>query len=109
MTPGAHTTDDPTLAVVVARLEDLRSDVAGLRHEVTAQQAGYLARTEFEAWRTGIGREIGDIKASVVRVETDVAAARASADSRRPAWPAVVAAVGAVIAATIALIPRLVA
>ena len=107
MTPPHTATDDPTLAVVVARLDDLRSDVASLRTEVQTAQAGYVIRAEFEAWRTGIGRELGDIKASVARVESGVATAQQSADQRRAPWWAVSGVVVSLIVGLAALVPQL--
>lgn len=80
MTPP--TDDASTLAVVVARIDDLRTDVASLRAEIKDRDVTYVSRAEFEAWRTGIGREIGDIKASAAR-------------SRAPWWSVAAVAVAA--------------
>lgn len=107
--PKTPPTDDPTLAVVVARLDDLRSDVASLRTEVQTAQAGYVIRAEFEAWRTGIGREIGDIKSSIVRVEGLVVDAQKSADQRRAPWWAVAGVAISLIVGLAALVPQLAA
>lgn len=98
--PNTPKTDDPTLAVVVARLDDLRSDVASLRTEVQTAQAGYVIRAEFEAWRTGIGREIGDIKASVARIEQ-------AAEQRRAPWWAALGVGVSLVVGLAALIPQL--
>lgn len=101
MTPSRPLqTDDPTLAVVVSRLDDLRSDVASLRTEVQTAQAGYVIRAEFEAWRTGIGREIGDIKASVARIEQ-------AAEQRRAPWWAALGVGISLVVGLAALIPQL--
>ena len=100
MTPPHTATDDPTLAVVVARLEDLRNDVAAMRTEVQTAQAGYVIRAEFEAWRTGIGREIGDIKASVARIEQ-------AAEQRRAPWWAALGVGVSLVVGLAALIPQL--
>lgn len=105
--PNTPKTDDPTLAVVVARLDDLRSDVASLRTEVQTAQAGYVIRAEFEAWRTGIGREIGDVKASVARVEGAVKSAQQAADQRRAPWWAVSGVVVSLVVGLAALVPQL--
>lgn len=101
MTPSRPLqTDDPTLAVVVSRLDDLRADVASLRTEVQTAQAGYVIRAEFEAWRTGIGREIGDIKASVARIEQ-------AAEQRRAPWWAALGVGVSLVVGLAALIPQL--
>ena len=101
MTPPHNLhTDDPTLAVVVSRLDDLRADVASLRTEVQTAQAGYVIRAEFEAWRTGIGREIGDIKASVARIE------QVSEQRRAPWWAALGVGISLIVGLA-ALIPQL--
>lgn len=97
MTP---TSDDAVTAVVVARLEDLRKDFQQLRDELKERDAHYLPRTEFEAWRTGIGREIGDIKATV-------AAAAATAENKRAPWWAIAAVMIAAIGAAVTVIPVL--
>ncbi len=78
-----------------------------MRTEVQTAQAGYVIRAEFEAWRTGIGREIGDIKASIVRVETAVDNAQRSAEARRPSWPAVLAACVAVASTALTIVLNL--
>ena len=72
--------DAALLAVVSAQLKDLRTDVAALRQDLKEQSATYLPRTEFEAWRTGIGREIGDMKAAIS------SALKEQASSRAPWW-----------------------
>lgn len=95
MTPSRPLqTDDPTLAVVVSRLDDLRADVASLRTEVQTAQAGYVIRAEFEAWRTGIGRELGDIKGAVARIE------QAAEQRRAPWWAALGVGVSLVVGLT---------
>lgn len=92
--------DDATLAVVVSQLGDLRRDFAQLREELKERDAHYLPRAEFEAWRTGIGREIGDIKATV-------ASAQAAAESKRAPWWAVAAVLIAAIGALVTVVPIL--
>lgn len=82
MTPPID--ESSTLAVVVARIDDLRADVASMRSEMKERDTTYVSRPEFEAWRTGIGREIGDIKASAARARApwwSVAAVAVAASS----------------------------
>jgi len=76
--------ESSTLAVVVARIDDLRGDLASMRAEMKERDVTYVARPEFEAWRTGIGREIGDIKATAARARApwwSVAAVAVAASS----------------------------
>lgn len=88
--PTPHT-DDPNVAVLIERVDNLRSDVTDLRRVIEAQTTGYVSRGEFDAWRAGIGREVADLKA------------------RRAPWWAAVAAVAAVAALLVSVIPALAA
>lgn len=116
MTPQS---DDATLAVVVARLDDLRSDVQALRTELAAHRADMVSRGEWEqrnrhvdARHQELGREIGSLRTShatdlaAVRSEhaTDVTALRQEIASRRMPWPAVASAIAGVAALAITLI-----
>ena len=55
------------LAVVSSQIKDLREDFDRLRLELRERDHTFVSRAEFEAWRTGIGRELGDIKANAAR------------------------------------------
>lgn len=63
---------EATLAVVVARLDDLRQDVAGLRNELHASQSENVSRGEWgqrnahvDTRLDALGREIGDLRTEV--------------------------------------------
>lgn len=53
---------DETLAVVVARLDDLRREVGGLRQELRDRDAKYVPRGEYEVWRTAITEALGEAR-----------------------------------------------
>lgn len=79
-----------TLAVVVARLDDVREDIRELRTEVTTSVADKVSRGEWnehkqlvESRHAGLGREIAQLR-------TELA-------SRRMPWPAVGALVVAIV------------
>lgn len=92
MTLPAPTPDAATLAVVVARLDDLREDMAALRQEVRTAANVSVGRGEWlqrnsavDARFEGQGREIAELK-------------NTQAASRAPWWAAVsaLAALGSV-------------
>lgn len=63
------TTTDPTLAVVVSRLDDLRTDFAELRGEVRTSTEQSVSRGEWgqrnahvDTRLASLGREIGDMR-----------------------------------------------
>lgn len=98
--PRAPRDVDPTLAVVVARLDDLREDMKALRDEVRATGANVVGRGEWtqrnnlvDSRFEGHGREIAHIR-------TDLA-------SRRTPWPAVAGAVTGVGSLLIVLIQNI--
>jgi len=66
------TDESATLAVVVARLDDVRGDFAQLRQEVLSSRADTVARGEWRQRNDHVdsrfaaqGREIGDLRADV--------------------------------------------
>ncbi|MDM8084757.1 hypothetical protein QUV83_08280 [Cellulomonas cellasea] len=80
-----------TLAVVVARLDDLRGDVSRLSDTLTAQRGELVGRGEWmmrnqhvDSVTAGLGREIGDLRGDV--------------RSRRLPWPSVAAAIVSIAA-----------
>ena len=102
---------DPTLAVVVARLDDLREDMKALRAEVRSSTANVVGRGEW-IQRTNLvdgkfdtqGREIAQLRQDHAG---DVAGLRAELASRRAPWWSVVAAIGSIVAVAAVLIPAL--
>lgn len=91
--------EDPatTIAVVVARLDDVRDDIAGLRRAIEASARDKVSRGEWEQRNNhvdsrlaGQGREIGDLRAEIAAARGEarhaVAAVRADLDSRRAPW-----------------------
>ncbi len=53
---------DETLAVVVARLDDLRQNVDGLRSELRDRDARYVSRAEWEMWREAVTASLGEAR-----------------------------------------------
>lgn len=71
--------DSATLAVVVARLDDMRSDFNSLREEVRKSSENYVSRGEWgqrndhvDTRLNSLGREVGDLRRDM--------------DSRRAPW-----------------------
>lgn len=85
--PGADMPEqNATLAVVVARLDDLRTDMHAMREEIRKAQQNSVTRGEWalrnehvDSRFAGHGREIADLR-------TDLA-------SRRTPWPAIAGAI----------------
>jgi hypothetical protein len=110
MTPAP---DDATLAVVVARLEDLRAQqgrdihvlteaIEGLRRELAASRTGLVSRGEWEQRNSAVadrfqehGREIANLRTSVetkaTGLEGKITALETKIDSRRAPWWSVAA------------------
>lgn len=97
MAPNEQQPQDPTLAVVVARLDDLRTDVQGLRNELHKSNENNVGRGEWsqrnnhvDTRLNSLGREVGDLRS---QHERDIAAVRTDAASRNAPWWVWVAAV----------------
>lgn len=115
MTPPAP--DDATLAVVVARLDDLRGQqqadtraltaaIEGLRRELASSRADLVSRGEWEQRNGAVadrfqehGREISALRTSLetktvaldAKIDTQVKALETKVDARRAPWWAVAA------------------
>lgn len=116
MTPQS---DDATLAVVVARLDDLRDQqrqdtkaltesIEALRRLVAESRGDMVARDTWETRNAHVdsrfhdqGREIADLRTTHA---ADIAALRQDLASRRMPWPSVAAAVTGVAALAITLV-----
>ena len=111
--------DAATLAVVVARLDDVRGDLRAMRSELAASRADMVSRGEWEqrnrhvdSRHQDLGREIGTLRTAhatdvaAVRAEhtADVVTLRSEISARRLPWPSVVAAITAVAALVTSLI-----
>ena len=108
--------DEITLAVVAARLSDLREDVKGMRSDLTAYRAELVSRGEWEQRNRAVdarfqeqGREIGQLRTSldtkIAEVGGDIKAVETKADSRHAPWWAVASVVVAVVSVVLVLIP----
>lgn len=82
---------DETLAVVVARLDDLRKDVGGLRTELRDRDSRYVSRAEWEMWREAVTAALDEARRGRVTLQERM-------DSRHVPWTSVVAAVVAAAA-----------
>jgi chromosome segregation ATPase len=123
--------DDATLAVVVARLDDLRGQqradtkalteaIEGLRSELAASRLTLVSRGEWDQRNAAVadrfqehGREIGTLRTSLETKATglkgEITALEAKIDARRAPWWAVASvAVGmaGVVVAVAALLAR---
>lgn len=113
---------DPTLAVVVARLDDLRESVAELRLELRSSTANVVSRGEWVQRNNLVdgkfdtqGREISQLRQdhasaiATVRGEhaQDIAKINAELASRRAPWWSVIAAIGSIVAVAAVLVPAL--
>ena len=77
-------TDEPWSASELGRtVERIELDIREIKTDVKHQSAVYVTRGEYEAWRTGIDREVRDIKTAL----TDgLAGIRADLKSSTPQW-----------------------
>jgi hypothetical protein len=101
--------DDVTLAVVAARLDDLRNDVRAMRTELATHRAELVPRGEWEQrnhFVDGRFQEIGR-EVSTLRTETrsTVAALKAEVDGRRAPWWSVAAVAVAVVSLLVTIAP----
>lgn len=99
--------ESATLAVVVARLDDVKEELRAMREDARKDRENTVGRGEWEqrnnhvtARLEGLGREIGELR-------TNVASARTEIENRRAPWWSVVAALGSVVAVAAVLIPAL--
>lgn len=116
MTPQS---DDATLAVVVARLDDLREQqradtkalsesIEALRRQLADSRGDMVSRDTWETRNAHVdgrfqdqGREIGDLRTTHA---TDIAELRQELASRRMPWPSVAAALTGVAALALTVI-----
>lgn len=68
-----------TVAVVVARLDDLRTDVAGLRDELRTAQTMVVSRGEWGQRNAHVDTRLGNLGREVSDLRRDV-------ESRRAPW-----------------------
>ena len=115
-TPGQP--DEVTLAVLAARMDDVRADIRGMRGDLAAHRAELVPRGEWEQRNRHVdarfqdqGREIGTLRTSLETTKTalegKVAAAEQRADSRRAPWWTVAALVLSGAALLVTLTPIL--
>ena len=104
---GQHGSADPTLAVVVARLDDLRESVAELRSELRSSTANVVSRGEWEQRNRAVDAKFESQGREIAHLRTDIVQARTIAEQRRAPWWSVVAAIGSIVAIAAALIPAL--
>jgi uncharacterized protein (DUF3084 family) len=93
------TTDAAALAVVVARLDDLRAQVAQLSTLLAQQQQLYVPRTEWELWRENANRELRGVHEDIEGIES-------AAEARHPSWTSVAASIAADAALALSIITR---
>lgn len=79
--------DDPvTLAVVAARMVDLREDFAEMRAEVRAASAQSVSRGEWGQRNNHVDTRIASVDSRVTSVGREVGDLRAMIESRRAPW-----------------------
>lgn len=121
-TLGERSPMDPTLAVVVARLDDLRTQqradtqalaasISALQAAIESQRRDTVSRGEWEQRNSHVdrrfddqGREIGDLR-KVIAVE--IAEIKTDASSRRIPWTNTVSAIGVIVALALSLVTLL--
>lgn len=91
---------DPTLAVVVARLDDLREDMKALRAEVRSSTANVVGRGEWVQRNNLVDGKFDTHGREIAHLRTDLAA-------RRTPWPAVAGAVTGIGSLLIVLIQNI--
>lgn len=82
-------TDDPGLAVVAARLDDLREDIRELRGEVATSVADKVSRGEWLQRNTAVDERFQGQGREIAQLRSELAA-------RRTPWPTVAAVVVAI-------------
>lgn len=97
---GEH--DEQTLAVVVARLGDLREDFGKLRVELSERDKQYVTRGEFEMWREAHGGQMTEARRRSDELQKQL-------DARHVSWTSVVAAVVAVAALALTVVQTIAA
>lgn len=115
--------DDATLAVVVARLDDLRAQqredtqalvarIDTLSRQMAESRGEMVARDTWETRNAHVdsrfqdqGREIGELRTAHA---TDVAQLRQEIASRRMPWPSVAAALSGIAALALTIIVQLI-
>lgn len=108
--------DEVTLAVVAARLDDVREDIRGMRSDLATHRAELVPRGEWEQRNHHVdarfqdqGREIGQLRtelnAKAAELAGDIKNVDTKADQRRAPWWAVGSLLVAAIALAVTLIP----
>ena len=95
---------EPTTAEVVRTVHRIEEDVREMKKDMKAQGSTFIPRGEFEAWRTAIDREIVGLKEQLAKGFDEI---KAEISARRVSWPAVTAAVCAVVSSAAAIFPKL--
>lgn len=93
----ASATDNATLAVVVARLDDLRVQVASLSDKLDAHRGEMVPRTEWMQRNATVDERFQD-------QGKDISDLRAELAARRAPWWSVVSAITAVVAVAVVII-----
>jgi len=108
--------DEITLAVVAARLDDLREDVKGVRSDLAIHRAELVGRGEWLQRNQAVddrfqaqGREIGqlrtDLNTKTTVLDGEIKAVDTKADQRRAPWWAVASLVVATVMAALYIVP----
>lgn len=110
--------DEITLAVVAARLADVREDIKGMRADLTAHRAELVGRGEWEQRNHAVdrqfqeqGREIGQLRTTldtkIAEVTGEIKAVDVRVEQFRPPRLSPLVVIGAVIAGLALLAPAL--
>lgn len=99
--------EDPTLAVVLSKLSDLREDVLELRAEVRASSANVVGRGEWVQRNAHVDGTFAGQGREIALLRTEIVQARTLAENRRAPWWSVMAAIGTAVAIAAMLIPAL--
>lgn len=76
-------TDPYSPAELGRAVERIELDIREIKADIKGQQAVYVTRGEYEAWRQGIDREVRDIKAAL---SDGLNGIRADLKSSTPQW-----------------------
>lgn len=97
-------TDRATLAVVVARLDDLRDDMRAMRQELASHRADLVPRGEWEQRNRHVDARFQEQGREVASLRTEL---RTEIQSRRQPWTAVAGAVVAIASIALTLVLNL--
>lgn len=98
-------TDAPTPPELGRAIERIELDTREIKQDLKEQSKNYVTRGEFEAWRTGLDREVVGIKDSLKDGLTEIKKSIGEIKSARPSWLQVTPIIISAILAALVIFP----